>query len=435
MPLNLLACGSNPGGQLSLNHSHDVHTFTHCSFHSSLDELLASPDAEIVDLVSASNHSLLLLHAAGANHLLGCGTNTEGQLGPRCALWDEVKPELKFKPVDMLSQLGLKHEDWDPVKVACTWTTSFVVYRRLAREQSSGSSSATSGHDGGMEQIVVSCGSNDFGEMGITASSGMKNASDNPSIIDVGLEPGETIKMLKGGQRHVMAVVHGPEGDRLVGWGAARKGELDTSQTAHSHTKPVTTKVMKSKIKADIHPRSSLPKAMNLQLPVGSEIAHIALGTSHSVILLSDGRVKAWGSDAHGQIRDLDQARDVEAIGSTWNGTYILDKSGKLRYQGSPGQGQTGSAPTDPVASSLIAIPDGGSIQQFACGSEHLLMDIGRRNQSSDLFVRGWNEHGNLGLGDQKDRQMLTRVDIGAGKIRRLWGGCAASWVWMDPPG
>jgi protein ATS1 len=128
----LMACGSNSTGLLSLNHPNDVSTFQEVSFHPSLDDVLGV-NYRILDLASSSAHSLLLVAIETGDHLLlGAGLNTLGQLGSRCALWDDVRVEGRFKVVNLLGDLGFSHEEWKPVKIGVTWTTSFVVYERVS---------------------------------------------------------------------------------------------------------------------------------------------------------------------------------------------------------------------------------------------------------------------------------------------------------------
>jgi protein ATS1 len=127
----LLVCGSNGQHQLSLSHGDDTSTFQQVQYHPQLEGII-NPQTEIIDLVSSSSHSLLLVNGPdGKNLLLGAGTNRFGQLGPRCALWDGVRPEGRFKVVNLLGDLGLDHLDWEPVKIAVTWSTSFVVYQKV----------------------------------------------------------------------------------------------------------------------------------------------------------------------------------------------------------------------------------------------------------------------------------------------------------------
>ena len=348
------------------------------------------------------------------------GTNTLGQLGPRCALWEDVKPETSFKPVDLLGATGYNSEEWTPVTIACTWTTSFVVYQRKAGGVSQ------SGEQGAeREEIVLACGSNDFGELGHEPVL-EGHASDLPTLIDLGLAPGETVKLLKGGQRHVIAIIHRPDGQRVIGWGSARKGELDPSHQPLSGHNTST----KGKGKGHAYPKTLPPTILDVEIPPALQVIDIAVGVSHTLLLLSDGSLRFWGSNTHGQITGLGDMLGVKQIGATWNGSYLLTENGP-RSQGSNNHGQLLRPSTDISTSRSIPSPDGLQLAKLACGSEHVLLAC-KGGQGDELWTGGWNEHGNLGLGDQVDRAGLERVELGSGVIKGVWAGCAASWVWMD---
>lgn len=459
MPLTLLACGSNAASHLALNHAADVSTLTPTVFHPSLPPF---PDsAKIIDLVSASSHSLLLLDSGlpgESNLLLGAGTNTYGQLGPRCALWDQVRPEGRWKLVDLLGSLDLNRAEWQPVRVAVTWTTSFVVYQKVnspsanQEESQSGSAIMPAPEDGDEpEQILVSCGSNDFGELGVSAPATLdapspipiSQPSQKPTIVNLGLRQGEKISLLKGGQRHVIAVIDGPSGQRVVGWGAARKGELDggsiglgvqtnsgRAMSAGSSTASSAKGKGKGKGKAATYPSILPPTIIDLPTPSGQPVVNIALGASHTLALLPNGDVLAWGSNAKGQLSGLTGTEGATGIAATWGGSYLLSSTGTLSSQGSNTHSQLLRGSECAITGGEVGIPEGWDIERIVAGSEHLLV-LARRGDEEGLWAGGWNEHGNLALGDQEDRDRLQRIDL-KGRIRALWAGCATSWVWVD---
>lgn len=426
MSPHLYACGSNGSAQLSLHHQEDVSELTRCQFHPALE----LDTAEIIDLVSSSAHSLLLLRTNAGNILLGAGTNTLGQLGPRCALWDDIKPESRFKPLDFLRSAGVEG-DWEPVKIASTWTTSFVLYQRIrdtvsvhdeSNAASGAAGSATASVEEPVMQILLACGSDDFGELGRGGGPGSKIAItrpfDNPVQVNINLQPLEYIQYLKAGQRHVVAIVNGPNGQRAVGWGASRKGELDPRLGKQSS---------KGKGKS-AYPAVSAPTAIALDLEDGVSIVDIALGASHTLLLLSDGHIKAWGSDVKGQITGLNDVEAITGIAATWGGSYVV-MNGEVWSQGSNTHGQLMRGTT--VDGSLGKIDlQGKEVEGIVAGSEHLLVVI-KKEQQTELWVGGWNEHGNLGQGDHVDRVEPVRLKV-PGQIRRIWGGLAATWVLTD---
>ncbi|WWC94726.1 hypothetical protein V866_001574 [Kwoniella sp. B9012] len=460
MPLQLLACGSNAASHLSINHPDDVFTLTPTVYHPSLPPI---PDAStILDLVSTSAHSLLLISTPAAeggvrlrNNLLGAGTNTFGQLGPRCALWDDIKPEARWKPLKLLNSAGVEG-DWEPVKIASTWTTSFVVYQRISdstQDQSVSSSlsmSTGSSHikEDDVEQIVLSCGSNDFGELGSTtnvpltldapAEIPISQASRKPTIVEVGLRRGEKVEMIKGGQRHVIVVISGRNGQqRVMGWGASRKGELDaatlSSNITNGSNSSASSKAKgKGKGKAISRPTTLPPTKIDLQIPPGERILDISIGASHTLALLSNGTVLGWGSNLKGQITGVHLLNDVKCMAATWNGSYVLTRSNQFLSQGSNTHSQLLRGHDADKERGEVNIPHGWGVDRIVAGSEHLLVHMKSKEMEEEvegLWAGGWNEHGNLALGDQADRAHLTRVGIN-GRIRGLWGGCASTWVW-----
>lgn len=445
MPPTLLSCGSNAASHLAINHPNDVSVLTPTIYHHSLPPIF--PSARILEVVSASAHSLLLLSSPNCsssddgqgkecrNILLGVGTNTLGQLGPRCSLWDDVRPEGQWKLLDLSRAYGLEGR-WEPVKIAATWTTSFVVYQQVQETSSDGGTSENP-KESLARQVIISCGSNDFGELGsstpVTLSGTpspipVSQASQKPTLVDVGLRPGEKVQMIKGGQRHVIVVITGLECQRVMGWGASRKGELSVA-TLSSVAAAGPSNKAKGKSKANPHPLTSPPTLIDLPLQRGQNVVDIALGASHTIALLSDGSVLGWGSNLKSQITRVHELENVRAIAATWGGSYFLTSDG-IYSQGSNTHSQLlrGQASSE---RGKVNIPEGRQVEKIVGGTEHLLVLARAGGQEEILFAGGWNEHGNLAMGDERDRDALERVEL-KGKVLGLWGGCASTWVWVD---
>lgn len=417
----LLSCGSNAFSHLALGHKEDTSTLT---------PAVAPPKGDILDLVSVSAHTLLLVRQGNRNTLYGVGTNTVGQLGTPCALRDEEDKQVLegWRRLELVRELQteLKEEDWEPVKIGSTWTTSLVIYRRIT-------SGGGSGDVDGLEEMVIGCGSNDFNELGDSNPVSTRGASSTtpslrPRIIDAGLRSGDTVDQLACGQRHVMLVISNSEGhQRVVGWGAGRRGEFDLSTLGGSSSSAAGAS-SKGKGKAPARPTTYPPTQLQLPSEDGEQIFDISLGASHTVVLTSNHRVLAWGSDQKGQIRDTATLDNVRQISSSWGGSYFLTTDGKILSQGSNIysqllHGMDGRGEVD--------LPAGWEVERLLAGSEHLLVVL-RREEEQGLWVGGWNEHGNLALGDQKDRARLERVSLPSGKIKGVWGGCASTWVLVE---
>lgn len=400
----LLTCGSNGSGQLAIGHADDVSTFTPCHFDPSCPQI-----AHVLDVVSAASHALALVRdPEGRTHLLGAGTNTHGQLGKQCSLAECSRANTSFRPISIARDSGF--EDWTPVKIAATWTTSFVTFEFGAGV--GGSSSANvpnaSSHEGLKTQVIVATGSNDFGELG------------GDGVIR--LKAGEQVEHLRGGQRHVLAVVTTESGpsrkQRVLGWGASRRGELDPT-SAH----------MSDKGKAKARPRTLPPTEITLDLP--TPITDVSLGASHTLLLLANGSVVAWGNNLKGQVAGLDSTVGARAIGATWNGSYVL--TDKLWSQGSNTHGQLlrpSSSDPETRPETRFPVPLDGTVASFAAGSEHILALVSSHGCTDlELWSGGWNEHGNLGLGNTSNQAELGNTNI---KAQRVWAGCAASWALVE---
>lgn len=401
----------------------------------------------------------------GRNVLLAAGTNTHGQLGPNCVLWNETKEWLQFHELDLLTPLRetlrLDPERWHPIKVACTWSTSFVVYDRLpvcggdsasgpASSAALGNASSSASASGSAdepepEHVLVVVGSNDFGERA--------HAPEFGGAINI-INPGERVTHLAASQRHVVVVLDGPAGQRVLGWGGARHGQLGHSETlaasvadlkitetvtmqpdfpitngdkpeappksaSKSASKPSSSGKDKDKGKgkmasrpAPAAPRSSTP----VEISVPGRVRQVAVGAAHTLILADT--LLALGSDAKGQVRGLNGLA-AEQVAASWNGSYVL-KDGQLRAQGSDTHGQLCGAGEN---GGEVSLPVDAQVRRIVAGSEHLLVVL----QDGTVLAGGWNGHGNLGLGDERDRDAL--VEVPGVKATRAWAGCATSFV------
>lgn len=308
--------------------------------------------------------------------------------------------------LNLCREYGLE-ASWEPVKVAATWTTSFVVYQQVQEASSEGGASEDP-KENKIRQVIISCGSNDFGELGsstpLTLSGTpspihVSQASQKPTLVDAGLKPGERVQMIKGGQRHVVVVVGGLKGQRIVGWGASRKGELSAATLSSVNAAGPSNKA-KGKSKANLYSPTSPPTLIDLPLQPGQHVIDIALGASHTLALLSDGSVLGWGSNLKGQITGVHELGNVKAIAATWGGSYFLTSDG-VYSQGSNTHSQLlrGQASSE---RGKINIPGGWQAKKIVARTEHLLVLARKDGQEDGLFSGGWNEHGNLAMGDER---------------------------------
>ncbi|GAA5996641.1 hypothetical protein JCM5350_001116 [Sporobolomyces pararoseus] len=470
----LYSTGSNSHGQLGLDSDEDFSEFTRISLPSNTHPL---------KLAFGANHTLLLATVNGRRRLLGAGSNAAGQLGTgrkgsrfrfEELEWEEFVPR----------EANISKEDYEVASVASTWETSIVHLRPREGKEREASFART--------EFLVSFGSNDWGERGSgSADNGGGGSPQGPAVISLAHLVTGPIKVsqLVAGPRHVLATLRSLENDDadhlLVGWGAARHGQLGTLDRSSKLPKIVAR-----------------PELVHLPLPFrAQEVLDIDCGKDHTVISLLQSHERAvvlLGSNKHGQLglsrSNLQKSTEQPAtnyhilqsstlIGSsrpqtartTWNSTFIAIPSSSststssssepsLISFGSNSHGQLGSQtpflPSNYVSEDtslsggmrVVKLPTSSSDSprlpeeaetepptfrsqlRLSTGSEHVLLVVESTPllplpstsypKNQELFAWGWNEHGNLGLGarDLADRREPVRVG-GATKEKLDQGG------------
>ncbi|KIK54572.1 hypothetical protein GYMLUDRAFT_903143 [Collybiopsis luxurians FD-317 M1] len=428
MPCSLLSSGSNAHGQLANATIDDAHTFTRCLFDYETSRT-STISEEIVHIASGANHTLLLTESSSGRTIWGCGDGSSGQLGNRGHDGDEMM----FRRIDLrLSEHGF--EGYNPRLICSGWETSYII---LSCE-------------GGTEKqdVLISMGRNDFGDLGVGPTV-RANATlfhqvqfDHLRVGGLPLDVG-SLKVLSiaAGQHHVLVQFQGRFGDGeqtvLVGWGAARHGQLGDTSSLTKKT-----------------PFFSLPRIVETSY-ADDPVISFAPGNQHSVFRHQSGRLSSLGSNRKSQTTGLDVFLDVSFVGCTWNGTYWVDHangSRALYATGSHAKGQLGRPSLLDSASSIkpghvelpfdITMPLGLKI---ACGSEHVLA-LRKNCVPVEVWGWGWNEHGNLGLGSTDDVFVPTKLwplevqerhetndgpdkDRAAGTVTGVWAGCGTSWI------
>jgi len=427
--LVLLSCGSNAQGQLGNGSLDDSHAFQRCSFEGFSPANLPNGTTQIVEVATGSNHTLVLLESNSSGRhwreIWGCGDGRKGQLGTKYQI--ETKGGLqgsRFRKVELaLSESGF--EGYSFKFIAATWETSYIV---LSCD--------------GRSDIVISMGSDDYGDLGIGGSEYLENGRTSVTlkefhVVEFGhlfsqVQPHVVIlDAINTGQRHVIAHLRvdmegKPRQQVIVGWGISRHGQLG-GNTA-------------SKVKSP--PFISTPQILPLPRPDDPVIVS-SLGIHHSILLHSSGHVSALGSDRKGQMSVISNISDVEDIKCTWNGTFCIvrNKRWSILSSGSNSHSQLGWNHHDGDSSSgRVKFPPSvdttSTTVQIACGSEHILALI--KGPSSDqVWGWGWNEHGNLGTGNTSDVPIPVQLlpplnENGAERVMNIsgmWGGCGTSWI------
>ncbi|KAF9038088.1 regulator of chromosome condensation 1/beta-lactamase-inhibitor protein II [Panaeolus papilionaceus] len=435
----LLSTGSNARGQLASGDFEDLNKFSAASLPN---------DVAVLSIATGSNHTLVLSElATGAElqrQLWGAGDGICGQLGPSYKeeqLKDKSLGQTRFRPLSLpLQAMGLAN--YTTKLIAATWETSYIV---LACKGSS--------------DVILSMGSNDFGDLGTGTTGGTKNAGPHvvsfahlPSPKGTSLSDGTFfIKQISAGQRHVVVVIEcvdpidqtGTE-ELLVGWGSSRHGQLGQQTKSPGSSLP---------------PYIPLPTMIvfpQAECGLNDTIQLMALGMHHSVFLTTLGRLVSLGSNKKNQ---LDLAFNPPpgkflSIGSTWHGTYaVVENDGAVLVfaSGSNTHGQLGRGS---IGQKIVGVDNvalqphvgHGTSLQIACGTEHVLVLVSR-HQSDDearntqeLWAWGWNEHGNLGTSTTSDAANPVQVWSSTQKpldgqlslikrVNNVWAGSGTSWI------
>ena len=235
---------------------------------------------------------------------------------------------------------------------------------------------------------IFVCGSGSKGELGL---------GDNITSCELTrMEPFSaetTIVAVSSGMAHSIALT---ENGELWGWGAGRQGQL-----GHPVGKTV-----------------GVPRRVQMGYAVAAArcgreftFAVSATGARHTM-LGGNGRFGlVEGTPVQGELL---QWRN---IGASWGSVLVLMADGTVKGWGRKDKGQ---------------LPSEGlhGVQDMAVGSEHGLAVV-----RGKVATWGWGEHGNCGLdrsqngGDVIGDVHLVEV---AGTVKRVWAGCATSWVWTE---
>ncbi|KZT41653.1 RCC1/BLIP-II protein [Sistotremastrum suecicum HHB10207 ss-3] len=440
MPTRVFSCGSNACGQLSLTHTDDAHTFSETQW-----SLPPPRDAKLIKIACGGNHTLALFDDGD---LWGCGSGSKGQLG-------ESGSRTAFKRIELAVD-GIEAMDlYRVVDVGCTWESSFVVLRHSGNDGDGGTNE---------DDILLSMGSNDFGILGRDPMRSqpdkpygrvdLTQVADTAKTLTRGRRPPIKIRQLHTGVNHIILILslytpvdqnHTDE-EIIVGWGAARHGQLGVPPSSKSQTLLSQPTIIR------VQPPDTKPGPVRVQT--------MALGNQHSVILVEDGTVQSFGSNRKSQLMQTpstNPSSHIRDVACTWNGTYIHAQSPPepedwSRWSIEGGGSNTYcqlATPDTSVTSRIVEFPFSQSSRRLVkvvCGSEHILalfesvQEAGAEGET-EVWGWGWNEHGNLGLGHTKDVSEPVCIwpqrdskgqDVEKGRVVGVWAGCGTSWIAVE---
>lgn len=413
----LYAVGSNGRGQLATADLQDTHYFTPCTFDGCQRGTLPAGTLSVIAVKGGGNHTLALLSQLNSSNprveVWGCGDGTKGQLGPtyvneagdNCAIFRRIALPLEDHG---LSGYGISD-------VAACWETSFFV---LTKD--------------GQHDVLISMGGDDFGDLGIgglgTANSTRKALPFH--IIDFTHIVGPvahrlSITNIAAGPHHAVVLLRVGNKQHIAGWGTARHGQLGPLHAPSGRALPFS------------------PSSVAINLPIDVQldpVRSVRAGNQHSLFSHASGRVSALGSDAKGQLRGLHTVEDVQAIGCSWNGSYLQTRTGLLSA-GVNARGQLGREDASETALGFVNVPDTPHVVDFVCGSEHVLCVLEFEGQA-EVWGWGWNEHGNLATGSLNDVKVPVRIwppspaqaGENTGEAVGVWAGCGTSWIAVSLP-
>ena len=429
----LLSSGSNAHGQLSNGSLDDSHEFHPCSFYGCPPGELPPRTRRVRHIARGANHTLVFLETydqSGRIHgeLWGCGDGESGQLTAYRGDIHAEKP-LIFRPIGIpLEQEDLEH--YQIKDVAASWETTYIALSCPHKED-----------------VVISMGSDDFGDLGIGRSKKGKERQEKPPFHVVSFDHVKidgisvdtksiVIHSLATGQHHVAVHLEATLNDGsnrrfTVGWGTSRHGQLGNVITQGAKMPPFV----------------SVPQVVSSDDPK-DPIMSTSLGNQHTIFMHASGSVTGLGSNRKGQLQGMETIKGATKLGCTWNGTYVLVQSddGNMRIvaTGSHSHGQLGRTVHDssefpsPAPIDFPFSLNSCHIIDMACGSEHVLALVSLDNESTEVWGWGWNEHGNLGTGYTENVHIPVRVwprelntETSHQKAVGIWAGSGTSWIYV----
>jgi len=164
---------------------------------------------------------------------------------------------------------------------------------------------------------------------------------------------------------------------------------------------------------------------------LGGTVSAIAAGFYHNVALFADGTVKSWGYNAHGQLgngTNVDSATPVNvsaledtvtAVAAGYAHTVALLDNGTVRSWGLNWQGQLGNATTNSSTTPVTVTGLAGNVTALAAGEYHTVALL------DDGTVQAWgsNDYGQLGNGSTTSSSTPVTVTSLGGRVIAIAAG------------
>ena len=374
--LKVFALGSNGSGQLGIGHEKDVSAPRECIFegHSCQSNDDLAPNDQFVKVVAGGNHTLMLF-ASGA--VYGAGSNEFGQ----CGLPSNIGQTNSYRRAKLQTETSSGGEEmvlFDDI--SATWEASFFVRGDIIHVRGQGTK----------------------GELGL--DEGIKRADERGSTIILSKVLGHSsrIKEIKSCMSHTVVLT---EDGQLLGWGAARKGQLG------------------DEFKQD----KIVWKPQKIGVPL--QTAKIAVGRDFTFVAGENDRWHSLLGDHKYESEYLPDLKTFVITGgegkydltASWSNIYALNHLDQhLKGWGRNDRGQ-------------LPPPSLPKLKSVAAGSEHC---IGLTTDCGKVIVWGWGEHGNCG--EETDAQsnvaggrwnVLPVPLLDTEQVDGVGAGCATSFI------
>lgn len=231
--------------------------------------------------------------------------------------------------------------------------------------------------------VVLAWGENAMSQLG--------GAAPTESSIPIAVEGVSGVSAVAAGGKHSMALL---SNGTVVGWGGDGFGELGNGSTRQRVPVPVPVKGL-------------------------SNVAAIAAGHKFSLALLGNGTVMSWGNDQYGKLGDgttgvkssvpvqVRGLSGVTAISAGFFHSLALLRNGAVMAWGNGDYGELGNGAT---VDSNVPVPVSGltGVKQISAGGIHSLALL------SDGSVWSWggDEYGQLGLGERVTHRTNVPVRV-----------------------
>ena len=158
-------------------------------------------------------------------------------------------------------------------------------------------------------------------------------------------------------------------------------------------------------------------------------IKEVYLGGGHTLILKNDNTLWGCGYNDFGQlglgdttdrytfVQAITNASDIKSVYCACDNMLVLKNDGTLWGCGYNGQGQLGLGDTNNRTTLTQITTNADGIKSIYCGSNYTVV----LKNDGTLWGSGWNNYGQLGLGDTNNRKIFTQITTNINNIKSVY--------------